>query len=168
MTRGMSERDSNRQRRRGGGPTRGSPAAPIGSDQMFRILVQGVSEYAIYMLDPDGNIANWNLGGERIKGYSGAEVIGKHFSMFYTEEDRAAGEPERTLATALREGRFEGEGWRVRKDGTRLWASAVVHRVLNDRGRLIGFAKVTRDMTEQRKAEQELERARATLAQSQK
>src|SRR5260370_42150533 len=107
------------------------------------------------MLDPDGNIANWNLGGERIKGYSGAAVLGKHFSIFYTEEDRAAGEPERTLATALREGRFEGEGWRVRKDGSRFWASAVVHRVLDDRGRLIGLAKVPRAMTEQKKAAEE-------------
>ncbi len=164
----MSERDNNNPRGTPAETTREPPAASVESDQLFRILVQGVTEYAIYMLDPDGNIANWNLGGERIKGYSGAEVIGKHFSMFYSEEDRAAGEPERTLATALHEGRFEGEGWRVRKDGSRFWASAVVHRVLDNRGRLIGFAKVTRDMTEQKKAEEELERARATLAQSQK
>ena len=135
---------------------------------MFRMLVQGVVDYAIYTLDPEGNITNWNLGGERIKGYAASEILGKHFSVFYTEEDRARGEPNRTLSTAMREGRFEGEGWRVRKDGTRLWASVVVDRILDKDGQLIGFAKITRDMTEKKRAEEELERARAALAQSQK
>jgi PAS domain S-box-containing protein len=143
-------------------------AAPQGSDQLFRILVQGVVDYAIYTLDPEGRITNWNFGGERIKGYSDREIIGRHFSIFYTEEDRARGEPNRTLGTALREGRFEGEGWRVRKDGSRFWASVVVDRILDPDGKLLGFAKITRDMTEQRKAAEELERARAALAQSQK
>jgi PAS domain S-box-containing protein len=143
-------------------------ATPHGSDQLFRILVQGVVDYAIYMLDPEGRITNWNPGGERIKGYSGHDVIGQHFSMFYTEEDRAHGEPARTLGTALREGRFEGEGWRVRKDGSRFWASVVVDRILDEDGKLLGFAKITRDMSEKRKAAEELERARAALAQSQK
>ena len=135
---------------------------------MFRMLVQGVVDYAIYTLDPEGNITNWNRGGERIKGYAASEILGKHFSVFYTEEDRARGEPNRTLSTAMREGRFEGEGWRVRKDGTRFWASVVVDRILDKDGQLIGFAKITRDMTEKKRAEEELERARAALAQSQK
>src|ERR1051325_1276614 len=120
------------------------------------------------MLDPDGNIANWNLGGERIKGYSEDEIVGKHFSIFYTEEDRARGEPERMLAAALRNGRIGGEGWRVRKDGSRFWANVVLDRVLDARGRLIGFAKVTRDMTERKKVEAALAAAQAALAQSQK
>ncbi|MGE5270480.1 MAG: PAS domain S-box protein, partial [Thiohalocapsa sp.] len=138
------------------------------SEERFRMLVQGVTDYAIYMLDPEGRITNWNVGGERIKGYSEEDIIGQHFSVFYTEEDRARGEPERTLGTAAREGRFEGEGWRVRKDGSRFWASAVVDRILDKDGKLVGFAKITRDMTEKRAAEEELEKARAALAQSQK
>ena len=143
-------------------------AAPRGSDQLFRILVQGVTDYAIYMLDPAGRITNWNSGGERIKGYSEREIIGQHFSIFYTEEDRERGAPARTLGTAAREGRFEGEGWRVRKDGSRFWASVVVDRILDEDGKLLGFAKITRDMTEKRKAAEGLEKARAAAAQSQK
>src|SRR5579884_2068157 len=138
------------------------------SEQRFRILVQGITDYAIYMLDPQGNITNWNLGGERIKGYSEQDVVGKHFSIFYTEEDRARGEPQRGLEMALREGRFEREGWRVRKDGTRFWANAVIDPVHDAQGRLIGFAKITRDMTERKLAEESLEQTRAALAQSQK
>src|SRR5258708_25474021 len=98
MARGMSEQDSNNPPEAAAKTTREPPAAPGGRDDMFRILVQGVTEYAIYMLDPDGNISNWNLGGERIKGYSEAEIVGRHFSVFYTEEDQARGEPARTLA----------------------------------------------------------------------
>ena len=135
---------------------------------MFRMLVQGVTDYAIYMLDPEGNITNWNLGGERIKGYSEQEIVGKHFSVFYSEEDRARGEPARTLSTAMREGRFEGEGWRLRRDGSRFWASVVVDRILDKNGELVGFAKFTRDMSEKKLAEEELEKARVALAQSQK
>jgi PAS domain S-box-containing protein len=138
------------------------------SEERFRMLVQGVTDYAIYMLDPEGHITNWNVGGERIKGYSAAEVIGKHFSIFYTEEDKIRGEPARALATAAREGRFEGEGRRVRKDGSRLWVSVVIDRILDDHGALVGFAKVTRDITEKKRTEEELERTRAALAQSQK
>ncbi len=141
---------------------------PRGSDQLFRILVQGVTDYAIYMLDPEGRITNWNPGGERIKGYTDREIIGRHFSIFYTEEDRARGEPAHTIETATREGRYEGEGWRVRKDGSRFWASAVVDRILDEDGQLLGFAKITRDMSERRRTEEELEKARAALAQSQK
>ena len=138
------------------------------NDQLFRILVQGVVDYAIYMLDPAGNISNWNVGGERIKGYAADEVVGRHFSMFYTEEDRARGLPARALTTAARDGRFADEGWRVRKDGSRFWASCIIDRILDDHGGLLGFAKVTRDLTEQKSAQEELERTRAVLAQSQK
>jgi PAS domain S-box-containing protein len=138
------------------------------SEERFRILVQGVVDYAIYMLDPRGRISNWNLGGERIKGYTADEIVGRHFSIFFTPEDRARGEPEREIATAAREGRFEGEGWRVRKDGTIFWAGVVVDRILDQGGNLLGFAKVTRDMTEKKRAAEELERARAALAQAQK
>jgi PAS domain S-box-containing protein len=162
--------ETNRKKSRARRPARatGVTDLPLGSDQLFRILVQGVTDYAIYMLDPEGNITNWNLGGERIKGYPEHEIIGRHFSIFYTEEDRAAGVPARTVETATREGRFEGDGWRVRKDGSHFWASVVVDRILDKNGKLIGFAKITRDMTERKKAEEELDHARAALAQSQK
>ena len=146
----------------------GARSALQQSEERFRILVQGVTDYAIYMLDPEGKITNWNVGGERIKGYSANEIVGKHFSIFYTEEDRARGEPTRTLSTAAREGRFEGEGWRVRKDGRRLWAGVVVDRILDEAGNLIGFAKVTRDITEKKRTAEELEKTRVALAQSQK
>jgi PAS domain S-box-containing protein len=138
------------------------------SEERFRILVQGVADYAIYMLDPKGRITNWNLGGERIKGYTAEEIVGQHFSVFFSNQDRAKGEPEREIATASRDGRFEGEGWRVRKDGTMFWAGVVLDRILDRDGKLLGFAKVTRDMTEKKKTEEELERARAALAQAQK
>ena len=146
----------------------GAQAALRESEERFRILVQGVADYAIYMLDPEGRITNWNLGGERIKGYPADEIVGQHFSIFFTPEDSARGEPEREIRTAAREGRFEGEGWRLRKDGTRFWASVVVDRILDQDGKLLGFAKITRDMTEKKKAQEELERARAALAQAQK
>ena len=142
--------------------------APPGSDQLFRILVEGVIDYAIYMLDTDGRITTWNAGAERIKGYTADEIVGKRFSIFFTEEDRARDEPSREIVTAAREGRFEGEGWRVCKDGTRFWANVVVDRILDRDGRLLGFAKITRDMTEKKKAQDELERARSALAQAQK
>src|SRR5436190_7857446 len=137
-------------------------------EQKFRMLVQGVTDYAIYMIDPRGYITNWNLGGERIKGYRAEEVIGGHFSQFYMPEDRAAGIPARALEIAAREGRYEGEGWRIRKDGTRFWAGVVIDRILDPDGKLVGFAKITRDMTEKRRAEEALEQARAALAQAQK
>jgi PAS domain S-box-containing protein len=138
------------------------------SEERFRLLVQGVTDYAIYMLDPEGRIANWNTGAQRFKGYTEDEVIGEHFSRFYTEEDRARGLPQRGLETAIREGRFENEGWRVRKDGSRFWAHVVIDPIRNELGRLVGFAKVTRDITEKHKAQQELEATRAALFQSQK
>ena len=126
------------------------------SEDPFRLLIQSIVDYAIYMLDPDGRVTSWNAGAERIKGFNADEIIGQHFSRFYTEEDRAAGTPEMVLETARREGKYVGEGWRVRKDGTRFWASVVVDRITDDTGRLIGFAKITRDMTERRAAEQAL------------
>ncbi|WP_420139754.1 PAS domain S-box protein [Sphingomonas sp.] len=138
------------------------------SEQRFRLLVQGVRDYAIYMLDPDGNVSNWNAGAALIKGYSADEVIGTHFSRFYTEEDRAAGEPARAIATALSDGKYETESWRVRKDGTRFRASVLIDPIHDETGTLIGFAKVTRDLTERWKAQQEVQSAREALAQSQK
>ncbi|HDY5313617.1 TPA: PAS domain S-box protein [Pseudomonas aeruginosa] len=138
------------------------------NQEQFRLLVQSVTDYAIYMLDHRGRITNWNLGAQRIKGYLPEEVIGRHFSCFYTPEDREAGEPARGLAAAEREGRFEKEGWRVRKDGSRFWANVVIDPIRDSDGRLIGFAKVTRDITHRIEAERELERARQELFQAQK
>jgi len=138
------------------------------SQEELRLLVQSVIDYAIYRLDPTGRVASWNAGAQRIKGYLPEEIIGQHFSRFYTEEDRAAGEPARALATAEREGRYEKEGFRIRKDGTRFWAHVVIDPIRDPDGRLRGFAKITRDITERRDAQQKLEKAREALFQSQK
>jgi PAS domain S-box-containing protein len=138
------------------------------SEERFRLLVQSVTDYAIYMLDPDGKVTNWNAGGQRIKGYAPEDVVGRHFSMFYTEEDRQSGRPQRALETAARDGRFEGEGWRVRKDGTRFFANVVVDAIRDPEGKLLGFAKITRDITERKKAEEHLDSTRAAFAQAQK
>ncbi len=138
------------------------------SEQELRLLIQGVTDYAIYMLDREGRVSNWNAGAERIKGYAPAEIVGRHFSQFYTEEDRAAGLPAHGLETAAREGRFEKEGWRVRKDGSRFWAHVIIDAIRGDDGAVIGFAKITRDITERREAQRELELAREALFQSQK
>lgn len=138
------------------------------SEQQFRLLVQSVTDYAIYMLDPNGRVTNWNAGAQRIKGYSPLEVIGEHFSMFYTPEDRDAGEPQRTLSIAIDEGRFENKGWRLRKDGTRFMAHVVVDPIWGDTGTLLGFAKITRDITEATVAQQTLEKTREALFQAQK
>ncbi|HEX8366631.1 MAG TPA: PAS domain S-box protein [Allosphingosinicella sp.] len=138
------------------------------SEQRFRMLVQGVHDYAIYMLDPDGRVTNWNSGAERIKGYKAEEIVGRHFSQFYTEQDRAGGEPQRALETALREGKYEREAWRVRSDGAQFFAHVVIDPIYNDEGELLGFAKITRDITERRKAQIELEEARNALFQAQK
>jgi PAS domain S-box-containing protein len=126
------------------------------SEDPFRLLIESIVDYAIYMLDPDGFVTSWNAGAERIKGFQTAEIVGKHFSTFYTPEDRATGVPQQVLETARREGKFAGEGWRVRKDGTRFWASVVVDAIKDEDGKLIGIAKITRDMTEQREAQQAL------------
>jgi PAS domain S-box-containing protein len=126
------------------------------SEERFRLLVQSVTDYAIYMLDPDGLVSSWNAGAERFKGYSADEILGEHFSKFYSEEDREAGVPVAALETARTNGRFEAEGWRLRKDGTRFWASVVVDAIHNDNGALVGFAKVTRDLTDKRAVEEQL------------
>jgi PAS domain S-box-containing protein len=126
------------------------------SEQRFRTLVQNVTDYAIYMLDTKGQVSSWNAGAERFKGYTADEIMGEHFSRFYTEEEREAGVPRIALETAEREGRFEAEGWRVRKDGTRFWATVIIDPIRNDDGDLIGFAKVTRDLSEKRAIEEQL------------
>jgi len=126
------------------------------SEERFRLLVQSVTDYAIYMLDPEGRVSSWNAGAERFKGYSADEIMGEHFSRFYTEEDREAGIPRIALETACNEGRFEAEGWRVRKDGSRFWATVIIDPIRNETGELIGFAKVTRDLSEKRAIEEQL------------
>ncbi|WP_442967510.1 PAS domain S-box protein [Rhizobium sp. BR 362] len=138
------------------------------SEEQFRILVQGVADYAIYMLDPQGYVSSWNLGAQRIKGYTQQEILGQHFSRFYTEEDRATKLPWNALDIAAKEGRFEHEGWRVRKDGSRFWASVVLDALRDDDGSLLGFAKVTRDITEKKEAQRKLEQVREELFQAQK
>jgi PAS domain S-box-containing protein len=138
------------------------------SEEQFRLLVQGVTDYAIYMLSPEGIITNWNAGAQRIKGYAPAEIIGKHFSQFYTPEDRARDLPARALETAAREGKFEAEGWRLRKDGSRFWSHVIIDPIRNYQGTIIGFAKITRDVTERKEAQDTLDRAREALFQSQK
>jgi PAS domain S-box-containing protein len=138
------------------------------SEDQFNLLVQSVTDYAIYMLDTQGCVSSWNAGAQRIKGYAPEEIIGVHFSRFYTAEDRARDRPAIALETAAREARFEGEGWRVRKDGTRFWANVVIDRIVDAEGRLLGFAKVTRDVTEKREAQHQLEIAREAFFQSQK
>ena len=138
------------------------------SEERFRLLVQSVTDYAIYMLDPEGKVSSWNAGAERFKGYAADEIIGEHFSRFYSQEDRAAGIPKTALEAARREGRFEAEGWRVRKDGTRFWANVVIDPIRTPDGRLLGFAKITRDLTERKRSQEELERTREAFFQSQK
>jgi len=138
------------------------------SERQFRLLVDSVSDYALYMIDPNGVVSSWNTGAERIKGYKAAEIVGQHFSRFYSEEDRARGLPLQSLYTATQNGRFEAEGWRVRKDGSRFWASVVIDSIRDETGKLLGFSKITRDITERRLAQETLQRAQQKLAQSQK
>ncbi|MFC5815057.1 PAS domain-containing sensor histidine kinase [Nonomuraea harbinensis] len=130
----------------------------------LQLLLQSLGDYAIFMLDPGGRVMSWNSGAERIKGYSADEVTGRHFSIFYPPEDIAAGRPARGLETAAAEGRFEDEGWRVRKDGTRFWANVVITALRDGEGRLRGFGKVTRDMSERRNAERALDERGRLLA----
>src|ERR1700756_5048479 len=138
------------------------------SERSFRLLVEGVADYALYMLDPTGIVTSWNVGGQRIKGYSSEEIVGQHFSRFYTEADRANGKPARALGIARDKGHYEEEGWRVRKDGTFFWASVVIDPIYDNDGRLIGFAKITRDISERREAQHKLEQMQKQLAESQK
>ena len=127
-----------------------------------------MTDYAICLLDKEGKIANWNLGAQRIKGYLPAEIIGSHFSRFYTDEDQATGAPQKALATARNTGHFKKEGWRVRKDGSRFWAHVVIDAISNDDGELLGYAKITRDITERKETQQQLEKTREALIQAQK
>lgn len=125
-------------------------------DDVFRLLVHNVRDYAIFLLDPEGNIASWNEGAQRIKGYTEAEIVGRHFSIFYPPDVAATGFPEYELKTAAAEGRFEDENWRVRKDGSRFWANVVITALRTEDGELLGFAKVTRDLTERRNNEERI------------
>ncbi|MFL5003533.1 MAG: MHYT domain-containing protein [Xanthobacteraceae bacterium] len=138
------------------------------SERRFRLLVESVTEYAIVLLDPQGRITNWNSGAERLKGYRADEIVGRHFSCFYSEEDRRNGKPERALESALRQGNHKDEGWRVRKDGSRFWASAVIDAIYEGGTQLLGFAKVIRDMTERKEAQRQVEEAEAKFLQAQK
>ncbi|MBS0249582.1 MAG: PAS domain S-box protein [Proteobacteria bacterium] len=140
----------------------------LSEEGRYRLLVQSIRDYAIYLLDARGIVENWNPGAERFKGYKADEIIGQHFSRFYDEEDKAANLPQRALAIAEREGVFEAEGWRVRKDGSKFWAHVVIDPIRDRQGKLVGFAKITRDLTERREAQQELEKAKEALFQSQK
>jgi PAS domain S-box-containing protein len=125
-------------------------------DEDYRLIIDSVNDYAIFMLDPTGHIASWNRGAQRIKGWTADEIIGQHFSIFYPEEDVKRGKPEMELRVASKVGRFEDEDWRVRKDGTRFWANVIITAVRNKEGVLVGFAKVTRDLTERKMAEESL------------
>jgi len=138
------------------------------SEMRFRLLVEGVKDYAIYMLSPDGIVVSWNVGAERTKGYSAEEILGRHHSMFWTEEDRLAGRPERLLEEATAHGRVDEEGWSVRKDGSRFWSFVSVTALRDPAARLIGFAKVTHDLTERRRADEEKSRLSAQMLQGQK
>src|SRR6201985_1165680 len=143
------------------------PRDVMESERSFRLLVEGVADYALYMLDPTGIITSWNIGGQRIKGYSADEILGQHFSRFYTETDRANGKPLRALKIADEQGRYEEEGWRVRKDGTFFWASVIIDPI-RENDKLVGFAKITRDITERRETQLKLEKMQKQLAESQK
>jgi diguanylate cyclase (GGDEF)-like protein/PAS domain S-box-containing protein len=137
--------------------------ALLESEGRFRYLVQSITDYALYMLDLDGIVTNWNPGAERAKGYKAAEIIGRHFSCFYTAEDQVAGLPAEALRIARQAGRFEAEGWRVRRDGSRIWANVVIDVIRNDEGQVIGFAKITRDITERKADMERLRKVTSTL-----
>ncbi|RXT42988.1 hybrid sensor histidine kinase/response regulator [Bradyrhizobium betae] len=140
----------------------------LNSERRYRQLIEAVVDYAIFQLDPLGNVTTWNPGAERIKGYTPPEIIGRHFSAFYTPEDIELGVPTRALSEAAVQGRFEAEGWRLRKDGSRFWASVIIDRIMDETGGIVGFAKVTRDVTDRKRAEHELKHVQEQLAASQK
>jgi len=141
-------------------PPRSEKRAKAGSQEVseidLRFLLDGIKDYAIFMLDPQGRVTSWNSGAEHISGYSPGEIIGQHFSRFYPPEDVEAGKPEMELECASRVGRFEDLGWRLRKDGSRYWANVVIAALRDRNGKLRGFGKVTRDITERREAEEAL------------
>ena len=136
------------------------------SEERFRRLVEGAADYAIFMLDPEGKVVSWNSGAERIKGYRAEDILGQHFSKFYPQESRDRQKPQHELEIAAAEGRFEEEGWRIRKDGSRFWANVIINALRGQDGQLIGFSKITRDFTERKSAEESLilELSRAVLA----
>jgi PAS domain S-box-containing protein len=136
------------------------------SEERFQLLVDAVQDYAIFMLDIQGNVTSWNAGAKRIKGYEDHEIIGKHFSCFYPEEDVRSAKPERELKVAAAEGRFEEEGWRLRKDGSRFWANVILTALRDTTGKLLGYAKVTRDITERMFAQESLRAAHNAIAES--
>ena len=144
------------------------PFRDVDENERYRSLVDAITDYAIYMLDVDGYVASWNAGARRFKGYEAHEILGQHFSRFYTKEDQLKGLPQKALRTAAAEGRFEMEGWRLRKDGSRFWAHVIVDPVRDTEGNVVGFAKVTRDLSERRRAQEALESAQHALAQTQK
>lgn len=142
--------------------------AALTEEGRYRLLVEAVTDYAIYLLDPSGVVTTWNPGAQRFKGYTANEIIGQHFSLFYSEGDKKIGLPARALEIAKREGKFEAEGWRVRKDGSRFWAYVIIDPIRDPAGTIVGFAKITRDLTERKKAEEEIEKAREFSLQAQK
>jgi PAS domain S-box-containing protein len=142
--------------------------ASLTEEGRYRLLIEAVTDYAIFLLDPSGIVTTWNPGAQRFKGYAAAEIIGQHFSRFYTEEDQKAGAPARALETAGREGKFEAEGWRVRKDGSKFWAFVVIDPIRSPSGEIIGFAKITRDLSERKEAAEKLEKTREFSLQAQK
>jgi PAS domain S-box-containing protein len=150
-------------------PGPGTEASPLGeSERHLRLLIQGVTDYALFMLDTEGLVVTWNVGAQRIKGYQADEIVGRHFSAFYRQADRDEGLPEHALRSAARDGRYEAEGWRVRRDGSEFWASVIIDPVYDDDGVLAGYAKITRDDTERRDTRLRLEEAREQLFHSQK
>ncbi|MDH1629388.1 two-component system sensor histidine kinase NtrB [Pseudomonas mosselii] len=144
------------------------PTHSVMPEARYEQLVQAVVDYAIYMLDPTGHVVSWNAGAQRIKGYRADEVIGRHFSLFFTDQDRADGRPQQLLRQALEEGKAQDEGWRVRKDGTQFWALAALDVIRDEHGEVIGLAKVTRDITDRRESALQLDAMRAQLFQAQK
>ena len=152
--------DESEDHARSAGVTAQAETSLRDSEVRFRLLVEGVKDYAIFLLDPDGRISSWNAGAERIKGYTADEIIGEHFSRFYPPDAIARRWPWRELELAIQGGRFEDEGWRVRKDGSQFWANVTITALYDEEGALYGFAKVTRDLTERRRVESLEEAAR--------
>src|SRR5262245_46463036 len=131
--------------------------ASLTDEGRYRLLIEAVTDYAIYLLDPSGLVTTWNTGAQGFKGYTADAIIGQHFARFYTEEDRKTDLPRRALEIAEREGKFEAEGWRVRQDGSKFWAYIIIDPIRNHAGEIIGYAKVTRDLTERKEAQEKLD-----------